>query len=348
MASATLARRLLPGLLFLPLALGAQGRIVTDSVRSPALEGNLLGDNPVRPLLVYLPPGYPDPDGRRYPVLYLLHGFDDSPAIWSGGFQGVDLTRVMDSLIGAGRLPPMLVAMPDGHSLLGGAFFSNSGTTGGWETYLVRDVVRTVDARYRTLRKPASRGIAGHSLGAGAALRLAMRFPGIFASAYGMSFNAAAPCGLTPGQVTMLLALRTMEQLFGTEPAVRNCVAHAAAWAPDSTRPPFYAALPWRESPEGPTVDSTVLERFGAWELLEMAPRYREGLIRLRGLGFDVGRSDPRLGGVSRLDSLLTRLRVRHTFSTYDGDHNSGIGNRLRTVVLPFFSATLDTTPTLP
>lgn len=129
---------------------------------------------------------------------------------------------------------------------------------------------------------------------------------------------------------------------------MRECLAQSAAWAPDSTRPPFYADLPWRRTAEGVAVDSTVLERFAAWDLLEMAPRYREGLIRLRGLGFDVGRADPRRPGAERFDSLLTRLRVRHTFQTYEGDQTSGVGARLRTVVFPFFGATLDTTTTLP
>src|SRR5215471_4454632 len=51
---------------------GAQSRVVTDSVSSPGLRGNVVGDSPTRKVLVYLPPSYGRETARRYPVLYLL------------------------------------------------------------------------------------------------------------------------------------------------------------------------------------------------------------------------------------------------------------------------------------
>src|SRR5262245_32961356 len=47
-------------------------------VHGTSLEGNLEGDSPDRDVSVYLPPSYAKSRGRRYPVLYLLHGFTDS------------------------------------------------------------------------------------------------------------------------------------------------------------------------------------------------------------------------------------------------------------------------------
>jgi enterochelin esterase-like enzyme len=49
-----------------------------------------------------------------------------------------------------------------------------------WETFVARDVVRTVDARYRTIRSGRSRAIAGLSEGGYAALNIAIHHPGEF------------------------------------------------------------------------------------------------------------------------------------------------------------------------
>ena len=55
-----------------PLALGVVERV---TVHGKALEGNLDGDTPDRDVLVYLPPSYRTDANRRYPVVYLLHGY---------------------------------------------------------------------------------------------------------------------------------------------------------------------------------------------------------------------------------------------------------------------------------
>ena len=335
-------------LLWLPAApLLAQGRVVEDSLRSPALENNLLGDTPARHFLVYLPPSYALDDGRRYPTLYLLHGFGDAPSSWvDGHYQGLAIARTMDSLIAAGTVREFVIVMPDGANRLGGSVFINSSTTGAWETYLIRDVVRTAESHFRLARRGSSRGIAGHSMGAAAALRIAMRFPGVFGSVYAMSPNALLPCGtLSPAESDTLLSLTRLSarDSIGFWPQV--CLGYAAAFSPDSSRPPFFADLPFSRVGGGVAADSGVIERWRSWMLLDMAPRYREGLVRLKAIGFDVGTGDPYYGGDVRLDSLLTRLRVRHSFESYDGEHSNRIRERLTAHLLPFFSTVLDFGP---
>jgi S-formylglutathione hydrolase FrmB len=331
-----------PLLLALTLPLAAQGgRVVTDSVRSPALEGNRLGDPSVRPLRIYLPPSY-DSSDARYPVVYLLHGYGGSPSSWSNGtYRGLVLEQAMDSLVRAGGRE-FIVAMVDGHNVYGGSVFTNSVVTGNWETYLYRDVVRQVDGRYRTFRRASSRGIAGHSMGAGAALRIAMRYPGIFGLVYSMSANAELPC-LAPsagarGQLATLTSPQAAAQLdFESQ----LCLGYSAAWSPDTMRAPLLVAYPFTAS----GIDSAVVAQWESWKLLEMAPRYREGLVRLRAIGLDVGTGDSYYPGQARLDSLLTRLRVRHTFQSYVGDHTNRISERVSGHLLPFFAQSLDYGP---
>src|SRR5690348_15511213 len=53
----------------------ANGKVERITVHGKSLEGNLEGDSPDREVLVYLPPSYFGDQARRFPVVYLLHGY---------------------------------------------------------------------------------------------------------------------------------------------------------------------------------------------------------------------------------------------------------------------------------
>src|ERR1700710_1526184 len=61
-----------------------RGKFERIKVHAATLEGNLEGDSPDRYVSIYLPPSYRTNPGRSYPVVYLLHGFDDTDAQWFG------------------------------------------------------------------------------------------------------------------------------------------------------------------------------------------------------------------------------------------------------------------------
>ena len=56
--------------------------IVIEQFESQALFGNALGDPSMRAIPVYLPPSYASEPDRRYPVVYLLHGFTGTSLGW--------------------------------------------------------------------------------------------------------------------------------------------------------------------------------------------------------------------------------------------------------------------------
>lgn len=68
------------GLVLAMIGMGEQpaGNVESIKVHGKSLEGNLEGDSPDRDVLVYLPHSYAMERTRRYPVIYLLHGFTDS------------------------------------------------------------------------------------------------------------------------------------------------------------------------------------------------------------------------------------------------------------------------------
>lgn len=127
-----------------------------------------------RDLYVYLPPGY-DPC-LRYPFMLWLHGFSQDESSFLK-----DVAEPLDRAIAAGKLPPLIVAAPDG-SLSGsdclfspGSFFLNT-KAGAFEDYIMVDVWDFVTRRYPIRPEPEAHVIAGTSMGGGAAFNKAIKY----------------------------------------------------------------------------------------------------------------------------------------------------------------------------
>jgi enterochelin esterase-like enzyme len=150
------------------------GTVERHSVPSPTLRAS-------RTLRVYLPPSYRRPDAakRRYPVVYLLHGWPGSDGDWFGLGQA---GRSADTLIAEGRIPELILVSPNGGcGLIGRTLWMNSARGGcRIEDYVVHDVVTWVDSTFRTLAAPATRGVLGLSDGGMGALNLAFLHPALF------------------------------------------------------------------------------------------------------------------------------------------------------------------------
>lgn len=98
------------------VTLGQQGtaptttsKLVQLKIQAPSLKGNLLGDPTEQPVYVYLPRGY-EGSTKRYPTLYLLHGFTSNSSVWiNGQYQGMALQTLMDDFIKSGKVREMIV-----------------------------------------------------------------------------------------------------------------------------------------------------------------------------------------------------------------------------------------------
>lgn len=331
----------------------ATGRVVADTVPAPSLAGNLLGDPVRQPAFVYLPPGYDAEPDRRYATIYLLHGVLDSPAVWvKPVYQGMTIQAAMDSLIAAGEIRPMIVVMPNGRNAYGGSFYMNSPVGGNWGDFISRDLVAYVDSTYRTLARPESRAIAGHSMGGFGALRLAMLHPDVFSVAWGMS-----PCCLccvgteTPADHPVWREMggfdsaeEMWEHLDETDDPWPLLVAGSgAAFAPDPDRPPLYFDPLYRVEGDSVVPTGALAREAAALPLAEVAAHV-DDLKRLRGFAFDDGYADqfphiPR--AVHAFSDSLFALGVPHVFEMYAGDHRDRIGERLPGRILPWLDARL-------
>ena len=333
---------------------GGAGRIVMETVHSIGLEHTVTGESPERSVAIYLPPGY-ESAKKRYPVIYLLHGVGDTNDEWVGSKEDPrgdweTIASVMDHGITAGVLKEMIIVMPTEKTNLFGSFYTNSITTGRWEDFTAQELVAFVDHKYRTLATAGSRGIAGHSMGGYGALMLGMKHPDVYSVAYGM--NPALPGwggDLTPLNPAYIEATKAKSKEDILPPTyVTGLINLAQAFSPNPQKPPFYVDLPFKEA-DGKVVPAE--PAFSEWEahfLVNMVPKYRDSLVRLRGYRFDSGYEDDfRFIPVNTrvFSTQLTTYGVDHVFEEYNGNHNNrmwGRTGRLHTEVLPYFSLLLD------
>ncbi len=281
------------------------GRFEDSLIESEALRGNPLGDPWVRPIRVYLPPGYADQSSRRYPAVYMIQGFQGQLDMWEarGAFRST-FPELVDELMSAEDAPPpTIVVFVDCWTSLGGSQFLDSPATGRYQTYLCDEVVPWVDAHYRTLALAAHRGIAGKSSGGYGALVSCMLRPDVFGGLADHAGDALFENCYLPDFRHCARALRdhyggSYEAFwadFRSRPAMSregdgelvNAWAMAAAYSADEDGT---VHLPF--DPATGQLIPEVWERWLAFDPVRMAPKHADALRSLRAIYLDAGRKD--------------------------------------------------------
>jgi S-formylglutathione hydrolase FrmB len=173
-----------------PVATGIDHIVPGDTI----IYGDTTGGNPADSVIT-IPPEttfvYGDTLlGVYYPVLYLLHGYGGTHTYFKGLY---DVGTIMDELINAGQIQPMIVVTPNATNNLGGSFYTNSDTLGGisyagkMQDFITDEVVHIIDSVYNTIPDRNHRGIGGHSMGGYGAIKMAMLRNDLFGSASAMS-----------------------------------------------------------------------------------------------------------------------------------------------------------------
>jgi enterochelin esterase family protein len=325
-----------------------------DFIDSPALRGNALGDSSERPIAVYTPPEY-DPEGsRRYPVLYVLHGYTGDVAALVGGRPWeTNVVQWIDRLIADGKMPPAILAVVDGFNRFGGSQYMNSIQNGDYATYTVRDVIGHVDASYRTIATEGGRGVLGKSSGGYGSLHLVMTQPGIFGAFASHSGDTNYRGSMVPSFPyaqrelekhgnsieNFVTAFEAKNKRSQPEYSTIEMIGYASAYSPRSNEP-FAIDLPWNQKTG--EIDDDVFGRWLAWDPCEMCLHKKAELARLRLRYVDCGRKDEYALDIgARI--LVGRMRdmgldVRH--EEFDDDHRN-VGYRYA-VSLPALAEALD------
>ena len=159
------------------------GAVEINWEKSKAINGE------TRAIWIYTPPGY-EKGGGRYPVLYLFHGSNDTAAGWTmaGGAN-----FVLDNLLADRKAVPMIVVMPFGHAAPFGVPAAQGAQSNDalFEDYMLKDVIPTVEGKYRVAAGRQNRAIAGLSMGGGQSLRIGLGHLDLFSAV--ASFSGAIP-----------------------------------------------------------------------------------------------------------------------------------------------------------
>ena len=139
-----------------------------------------------RAYYVYTPPGFDSGRSTRYPVLYLLHGNNDTAAGWTDVGKA---NFILDNLIAEEMALPMIIVMPWGHAVPYTG--SQSNNTATFERYLLEEVMPQVEKKYRVARGRENPALVGLSMGGGHALQIGLGHLDLFSAV--AAFSSAVP-----------------------------------------------------------------------------------------------------------------------------------------------------------
>jgi endo-1,4-beta-xylanase len=240
--------------------------------------------------LLYLPPGYDEAAGRRYPVVYWLHGI-------GGSQQGVpDMARRMNQAIKDGKMPPVIFV------------FCNGMIRGGWsdaqwpvETVTIKELIPHIDATYRTIATREGRGVEGFSMGGGGASVWGFKYTDLFGTV-SIIAGAMRDPGAPPRQ-------RPAPAADAGASAAPASAAPAGNDAPAATADAASAAAPAFRGP-----------RSNPWELVEKNGAAIRGRTFVR---IAVGEKDPLKIANTSLHEFLTKHDIEHGFDVVSGAAHS-------------------------
>ena len=311
------------------------GSIVIESIESPLLAGNPLGDPHTRRVPVYVPPSYYD-SNTTYAVVYCLTGFTGAARSWFN-FQAwtPSIDERLDQLI-AGGMPEIIAVFPDCFTRYGGSQYLDSIAVGAYQSHIAREIVPHIDSKFRTRPDRKHRGILGKSSGGYGALMMGIDHPQIFSAvgshsgdmyfeyAYLPEFPVAARGLEKAGGLANFLKTFGRAPLSGREDhAVANIVAMSACYSPNASAIPHLFDLPFRED-----TAELIPEVWQRWLEKDPLRRLRSGNHGLKEAGLlylDCGKRDEFfLNFGARLFSReLHKQGINHVYEEFDGGHSN-------------------------
>jgi hypothetical protein len=313
------------------------GRLDELQIESEALRSNPLGDPHVRPLWVYVPPGYDEEPERRYPCVFVIQGMTGQLDMWRNRepFRP-NYPEMVDELFASEGAPPVLVAFVDCWTSYGGSQFLDSPGTGNYHTFVCDEVVPFVDARYRTDARREARGIQGKSSGGYGALVTPMLRPDLFGALACHCGDSLFEACYLPDFPKAVRALRehydgdyeawwtdVRSRPFGSKPTDWDLLepyGYAACYSAEddgTVRLPFDVAT-------GKLIDE-VWQRWLDKDPVRMIPSHAEAMRSMRAIWLDAGSKDEFFldNGMVAVSKELEAIGVEHTFELFDAGHMS-------------------------
>ena len=310
------------------------GNIVYVQHESNILKNNLLGDPHIRRFPVYTPPGYDAQAVDRYPVIFGIPGFTGYGDLYlQGGMFRQPFNEMLDELIDAGKMQPVIYAMPNCLTYYGGSQYINSSAVGDYEDYMIQELVPFIDANFATT---GVRGIMGGSSGGIGSFTLAAKNPDVFCafadhsgdSAFEYCYLSEVPQFITAiekydydlEKFKAVIHDRTVPKDSSFK-IILNMMAMAACYSPNPAVEPLGFELPF-DIRTG-EIRSELWQRWLTFDPVHMVEPYQDNLRRLKLLYIDCGKRDQfnLLLGARQLHARLKQFDIDHIYEEYDSDH---------------------------
>lgn len=324
--------------------------VVVIEHSSSALKGNLLGDPSTRKLHVIVPEKMPT---GPIPCVWYLAGYagvgramlSDDP--WQEGLEE-RLLRLQSE----GRIGPMMVALPDAFTRLGGSQYLSSPVVGDYETYLLEELPAVVESRFTIGRH----GIAGKSSGGFAAIVHAMRHGDRFDAVVCHSGDMGFEMSLFADIPRLMDAVRDHGSVEALVDAHRKAIkkkdsrwfgpmsmlALASVYSPREDAP-LGIELPF--DLERGALKPEVLKRWLAWDPVRLVDNEacQEALRKMRLVFVDCGSRDEHFlhWGALAFHRKLEDAGIEHVYETF-GDGHRGTGYRLDRSLPLLYEALVD------
>jgi len=302
-------------------------------LESHVLKDNPLGDEAVREIHVYVPHGQ---DGRGLPLLVDLVGFTaGGPAHTNWRNFTENIPEQADRLIGAGEMPPAVIAFPDCFTRLGGNQYINSDGIGRWDDFLLSEAVPFVEQRFGC-GGAGRRGVFGKSSGGYGAMVQALLHPDFWSAAACHSGDMGFPLMYIPEFPTVLRAIAKeqnsirhwLESFYAKRKVKEQDIHILMMFAQCATFDPDHEAFMHVRLPVDIETCEVIPERWNnwlAWDPLTMVEARSGGLKQLKLLFIDCGDIDQYnlVYGARRMHHALNRLGVPHLYEEFPDNHSS-------------------------
>ena len=328
------------------ISFGQTGTVIYQRFLASSIVGNPAGEDPMRRLTIYLPPGYSQ-STQHYPVIYFLHGMYGND---SATMDDLEINKLLDTAVSSKHIRPVIFVLPNSFTKYKGSFYTNSALTGKWADYIAKDVVDYVDKHFRTIPNKNSRGISGVSMGGNGALKMGMLYPDVFSCVYA---TTPATLNWSDGINTSLDAFKIISEAKSDSDIFNNNAATimmdlARTYSPDLNKPPFYADMPAYYIGDSLVIDTSVVNKWTQNFATHMIESHLAALRSLKAIKMDWGRNDAgRHVPVTCLEfsKKLEWYGITHFAEEYLGghaEHLEGTDGRIYTEILPFFDTYLN------
>ncbi len=302
-------------------------------IESEVLKSNMLGDPTRRMIDVYVPAGH---DGRGLPLLVDVVGFTAGGPVHTNWKNfGENVPERLDRLIATGAMPPVVCALPDCFTKLGGNQYINSVAMGRWDDFLLQEAVPLVEKTYGCGGK-GQRGIFGKSSGGYGAMVHALMHPDFWSAAASHSGDMGHELmffGDWPNVLRSLAPFKFdikawLDDFFAQKKTKDKDVhilmmfAMCASYDPD---PSAYCGVRLPVTTDTCEIVPERWANFVKWDPLTMAETMGPGLKKLKALYIDCGDVDQYnlVYGARRMHRLLTAQGVPHVYEEFPDDHSS-------------------------